>query len=375
MPPEPSQNLVPYTQRWVPKDLLKNVSGIFKAGEVTAIMGASGAGKTTLLNALACRLPSRGISGDIFANNLKYSSQSFGDFANYVMQKDVLTHTFTVRETLKFAADLKMNASEEEKEQAIAELSKIMKLEGCMDVLIGNEIIKGISGGEKKRTAIAVEIISDPSVLMLDEPTSGLDSLTSFVIMRFLKKQAEERGKTIITTIHQPNSDIFHLFDKLVLLTDGNIIYQDYAYKATDYFARHFDLVCPRFSNPADYLMSIIHPEQQVNQWRFQRYLETYQDEQAEGVDSMIKDKATSVIDRRECLVPFKPVVKTLLKRDYLATMRHPLIVKSRLGQTVGVGLFCLPLFFRFTGEYTDLANWQTLSGFYFLMGFGFFFM
>ena len=86
--------------------------------------------------------------------------------------------------------------------------------------------MKGISGGEKKRTSIAFELISDPQVLMLDEPTSGLDSLTSFVIVKYLKKLAVEQRKTIIMTIHQPNSDIFEQFDRLLLMVEGRIIYQ-----------------------------------------------------------------------------------------------------------------------------------------------------
>lgn len=93
-----------------------------------------------------------------------------------------------------------------------------LKLDKCMDTLVGNPMIKGISGGEKKRTSIAFELISDPQVIMLDEPTSGLDSLTSFVIVEYLRNLSQAQNKTVIMTIHQPNSDIFALFDKLLLM-------------------------------------------------------------------------------------------------------------------------------------------------------------
>lgn len=93
-----------------------------------------------------------------------------------------------------------------------------MKLLNCMDVLVGGLNIKGISGGEKKRTSIAFELISDPQVIMLDEPTSGLDSLTSYVIVDYLSQLAHEQGKTVLMTIHQPNSDIFNKFDRLFLM-------------------------------------------------------------------------------------------------------------------------------------------------------------
>jgi len=158
---------------------------------MTAIMGASGAGKTTLLNVLACRVPVKLLEGEMRANETIYNYENFGDFANYVMQSDVLMQTLTVRETLEFAASLKLNLDTEEQKKRIDLLCRKLKLEKCMDVLVGGQIVKGISGGEKKRTSIAFELISDPQVLMLDEPTSGLDSLTSFVIVRYLKKLTE----------------------------------------------------------------------------------------------------------------------------------------------------------------------------------------
>jgi ABC-type multidrug transport system ATPase subunit len=120
-----------------------------------------------------------------------------------------------------------------------------LKLEKCLDVIVGGPIIKGISGGEKKRTSIAFELISDPKVLILDEPTSGLDSLTSYIIVDYLKRLAKAQKKTIFMTIHQPNSEIFELFDRLVLLVEGKIIYQGNREKATDYFGRSFGLRCP----------------------------------------------------------------------------------------------------------------------------------
>lgn len=183
----------------------------------------------------------------------------FGDFANYVMQTDVLMQTLTVRETLKFAADLKLNESSELKEEKMQQLAKSLKLDNCLDTLVGGMLIKGISGGEKKRTSIAFELISNPQVIMLDEPTSGLDSLTSFIIVKYLGDLAKTQNKTVIMTIHQPNSEIFRLFAKLVLIVEGKIIYQGAASSATDYFHSNFNLTCPEFHNPADFFMSVIH--------------------------------------------------------------------------------------------------------------------
>ncbi len=105
-----------------------------------------------------------------------------------------------------------------------------MKLEKCLDTFVGGVVIKGVSGGEKRRTSIAFELISDPQVIFLDEPTSGLDSLTSYIICSVLKKLANNQNKTVVMTIHQPNSEIYKLFDELLLLLDGRLIYHNKAY-------------------------------------------------------------------------------------------------------------------------------------------------
>jgi ABC-type multidrug transport system ATPase subunit len=211
------------------KQILRGISGIAKASEITAIMGASGAGKTTLLNILSCRVPFQNesevnekiagvASGMIWANNTHYKYQTFGDFSNYVMQTDVLLQSLTVRETLEYVAALKLSAPVEERKQRVATLVANLKLEKCIDTLVGGSLLKGISGGERKRTSIAFELVSNPSVLILDEPTSGLDSLTAYIICSYLNRLCQNENKTVIMTIHQPNSEIFCLLDKLILM-------------------------------------------------------------------------------------------------------------------------------------------------------------
>jgi ABC-type multidrug transport system ATPase subunit len=116
------------------------------------------------------------------------------------------------------------------------ELVVELKLEKCLDTLAGGFLIKGVSGGEKKRTSIAFELMSDPQVLFLDEPTSGLDSLTSFIIVSYLKRICRKHNKTVVMTIHQPNSETFELFDDLTVLLKGKLIYQDTSSGIKDYF-------------------------------------------------------------------------------------------------------------------------------------------
>ena len=149
----------------------------------------------------------------------------FGRFANYVMQDDIIFRYFTVREALTFAARLKLKVSEQEQDSRINKLIEELGLSHVADSQVGSTLKKVISGGERKRTAIGVELITDPNVILLDEPTSGLDSFTAVKICKILKKLARDHGKTICATIHQPSSQAFAFFDRLILMCDGHIVF------------------------------------------------------------------------------------------------------------------------------------------------------
>lgn len=193
--------------------ILKNCSGVLLPGQTHFIMGASGAGKTSLLNALSDRIGLKtgdSLTGEITLNDKhKLDQETFGRFANYVMQDDVIFRYFTVREALTFAARLKLKISIEEQDKRINRLIRELGLSHCADSQVGSALKKVISGGERKRCAIGVELITDPRVVLLDEPTSGLDSFTAVTICKILKKIARDHGKTICATIHQPSSQAF----------------------------------------------------------------------------------------------------------------------------------------------------------------------
>ena len=153
-------------------------------------MGASGAGKTSLLNLLSDRInirPEMEFSGQCTFNDITpVTMESFSMYGSYVMQDDIIFSYFTVKEALRFAARLKLSVSIEEQEKRIEELITDLGLEDCQDTLVGSTLKKSISGGERKRTAIGVELITDPRVILLDEPTSGLDSFTTVKIVKVL---------------------------------------------------------------------------------------------------------------------------------------------------------------------------------------------
>ena len=143
-----------------------------------------------------------------------------------MMQQDLLYATFTPRETFKFIADMRLGSySEEEKDLHVLNVIDSLGLQKCADTYVGNEVIRGVSGGEKKRTSIGVELLINPSIMFLDEPTTGLDSTTALNVIKTLNNLARS-GRTIVATIHQPSSEIFSSFDRMIIMVQGNLVYQ-----------------------------------------------------------------------------------------------------------------------------------------------------
>lgn len=245
------------------KIIIDHVHGTVQPGQFLAIIGASGAGKTTLLNFLSGREISQNLTrtGQIFINHKdKDTLGNFSSYSAYVQQDDILFQTMTVRECLTFAARLKLTASEDEKQERVNHMIKSLKLTKAQNTRIGGPLVKGVSGGERKRTSIGVELITDPNLVFLDEPTTGLDSFTATSVCESLRDLAKKENRTVVTTIHQPNTDIFDIFDRLVLLARGKIIYFNAADKSVEYFS-NLGYTCPDTSNPCDYFMSMMSKE------------------------------------------------------------------------------------------------------------------
>ncbi|XP_030484841.2 ABC transporter G family member 22 isoform X1 [Cannabis sativa] len=238
------------------KDILHGITGSVNPGEVLALMGPSGSGKTTLLNLLGGRIVQTSVGGSITYNDQPYSKYLKSKIG-FVTQDDVLFPHLTVKETLRYAALLRLpkKLTKEEKEKRAMDVIYELGLERCQDTMIGGSFVRGVSGGERKRVCIGNEIIINPSLLFLDEPTSGLDSTTALRIVQMLQDIAEA-GKTVVTTIHQPSSRLFHKFDKLILLGKGSLLYFGKASEAMDYFS---SIGCSPLiaMNPAEFLLDL----------------------------------------------------------------------------------------------------------------------
>ncbi|KAG6629904.1 hypothetical protein I3843_14G117800 [Carya illinoinensis] len=179
----------------------------------------------------------------------------------YVTQEDVLLGTLTVRETITYSAHLRLPAKMTKEEiSSIVDGTIIeMGLHDCADRLIGNWHLRGISGGEKKRLSIALEILTRPCLLFLDEPTSGLDSASAFFVVQTLRNVARD-GRTVISSIHQPSSEVFALFDDLFLLSSGETVYFGEAKMATEFFAEA-GFPCPSRRNPSDHFLRCVNSD------------------------------------------------------------------------------------------------------------------
>ncbi|GJP71525.1 hypothetical protein CLOP_g2352 [Closterium sp. NIES-67] len=218
-------------QKRVRRQILTGVTGEARSGEVTAIMGASGGGKTTLLNILAQRISSGRRKGtvelDAGEGAVAVSGGMMRRVSAYVMQDDILYTSLTVRETLMYAAELRLGPqlSWRAKEDKVARLIDLLGLAKVAETLIGGERKRGVSGGERKRVAIGVEMVSDPKILYLDEPTSGLDSTNAFRVVRAIKSVAVQTESISVMVIHQPSYRVLCLIDKLLLLGVGQTAY------------------------------------------------------------------------------------------------------------------------------------------------------
>ena len=206
--------------------LLNDVSGMFNPGEMTALLGPSGSGKTTFLDLISGRKTVGEIDGVIHFGGKAPSTRFLRRHTGYVEQFDTLIPALTVYEMLMYTAELKrpLEESAESKEAACEKLLEELGLAAARDVLVGSEMVKGISGGQAKRLNIAIALITDPSVLFLDEPTSGLDSFTANEVMSVVKRLNTD-DVTIIATIHSPTAYAFSLFDAAMILCSGKQVY------------------------------------------------------------------------------------------------------------------------------------------------------
>ena len=370
------------------KTILHPVTASFQAGVLNVIMGPSGSGKTSLLNAMALRLHNSAGTryrsfGDTTFNGAVPSDSVIRSVCSYVCQDDDALSalpSLTVRETLRFAARLRLPSfmTTAQKNQRAEDVLLKLGLKDCADNLIGSNMIKGISGGEKRRVSIAVQILTDPRVLMLDEPTSGLDAFTASSIMEVLQGLASE-GRTLILTIHQSRSDLFHQFGSVLLLArGGSPVYAGSAKSMLPHF-KVLGYPCPTATNPADFALDLITIDLQRSdrEESTRTKVRSLIDSWSTGDFTMpsTNPPAISTPAQLGSLVrkpsTFFSAYPILVHRAFINFRRQPPLLIARIMQVVGLAiiltLFFAPLKNDYYAVQTRLGFIQEFCPFYFV--------
>lgn len=222
--------------------LLRGVTGSFRPGVLTALMGVSGAGKTTLMDVLAGRKTGGYIEGDVRISGFPKKQETFARISGYCEQTDIHSPQVTVQESLIYSAFLRLSkeVGDKEKMMFVNEVMDLVELKSLKDAIVGLPGISGLSTEQRKRLTIAVELVSNPSIIFMDEPTSGLDARAAAIVMRTVRNTVDT-GRTVVCTIHQPSIDIFEAFDELLLMKrGGQVIYSgplgQNSHKIVEYF-------------------------------------------------------------------------------------------------------------------------------------------
>lgn len=382
----------------VKKEFLHEVSGLLQPGKMTAIMGSSGAGKSVLLSCLSGRSGSEfKLEGDILINGESASQKDLKSSCAIVLQDDIMLSNLTVREQISFHArfGLANQFDDEEVEKRVDSVIEELELSRCQHTRVGAPGVKrGVSGGERKRTAIAMELVADPAILLLDEPTSGLDSHISLHVLQTLRRVAN-RGRTVAFSIHQPSSEIFALFDNLILLCEGQIVYFGPADRAANHFS-DLGFPIPEQTNPAEFLLSLTHQAASIRRKReapksvggekLDVEMEPPASVQEDLIDQFLRAQCPPLeIQQYSLERPLRDIVRDKIRNrisslqqfKYLSLRANKQFIRTgdvwiRLIQTIGVTLFCSLLFINLG---IDAQGVQSRLGLLFVLQMQFSFM
>ncbi|XP_062243011.1 broad substrate specificity ATP-binding cassette transporter ABCG2d [Platichthys flesus] len=367
-----------------PKEILVDLNGIMRPG-LNAILGPTGSGKSSFLDILAARKDPSGLSGEVLIDGAP-QPPNFKCLSGYVVQDDVVMGTLTVRENLRFSAALRLPSSvpQSEKEARVNHLITELGLTKVADSKVGTQMLRGISGGERKRTNIGMELIIDPSVLFLDEPTTGLDASTANSVLLLLKRMAN-RGRTIIMSIHQPRYSIYRLFDTLTLLVSGKMVYHGPAPNALDYFA-NIGYPCEPHNNPADFFLDVINGDstatmtkvngsegsdlefeelssstQSIEKHLIEEYRNcSYASDTRAELERIVQDKEFILRPKARTITynsSFFHQLRWVLKRTFQNLMLNPQTSVAQLGVNIFLALIVGAIFFGIKDDQSGLQN------------------
>ncbi|XP_018057830.1 PREDICTED: ATP-binding cassette sub-family G member 4-like [Atta colombica] len=346
------------------KKILHNLTGHFEPGKVTVILGPSGAGKTTLLKIIAKRLIN--IKGTITINGVEQNKRMFCKKVCYVPQQFDLLPFLTIRETLYIAARLKLNVNQNEHaiHLVVNDIVKSLNLSYCLNTLANK-----LSGGERKRLSIGVELITKPSVLLLDEPTSGLDSIASNQLINMLHNMASANC-TVVCVIHQPSSQMISLFDNIMVLNQGRCMYCGPKSEILNTYSIA-GFTCPSFYNIAEFVLEVITEQRGgdlENLYKICRdeyeKIRLHNKHNENELDSLIDSKQkykTHDINTSINRIVLKKSTwqqqRILFLRALICMRRDILFTQLRLATHIIVGLLLGTIFYNFGGNAENVGS------------------
>ncbi|KXS17673.1 P-loop containing nucleoside triphosphate hydrolase protein [Gonapodya prolifera JEL478] len=365
-------------------EILSSVSGALKSGEMLAIMGGSGSGKTTLLNVLAGRATAGDVSGVVLFDGAPRDQEKWPWQYAFVDQQDVFYPMLTVRELLTYHAKLRLRMKTAEREARIREIMDQLGLFECSNVRVGVpcDAGNGISGGQRKRLSVALELLTNPSVLFIDEPTSGLDAFTALTTVDYLRKMTTSASIMSFVAIHQPRENILRLFDKFLLISRGRIVFSGTLSEAYGHFgsAGH---PAPEGVNIADFWLDVIASDHRSEELAREsvrrveklhsRWLEQTKMLEVEANHAPTSDKVpTGVTVTSGFVLPRHLEYLELVRISLVMLMRSPWTVFARVAGTLIMGTVLSLLFWRL--DVSTVAGLTSFFGFltFFHMGQGY---
>ncbi|TMW67500.1 hypothetical protein Poli38472_011120 [Pythium oligandrum] len=394
------RDLVPGPQPTATKHLLKDISGVFKPGTMTLILGQPGCGKSSLLKVLSGRLPlskSMNLQGEITFNGVDRVeiAKRLPQFASYVTQRDYHFPTMTVKETLEFAHECcgdglhsgsLRNGTHEDSKAALDTVKAFnqhlpevvlrqLGLEVCQDTVVGDAMLRGVSGGERKRVTIGEMEFGSRLVALMDEISTGLDSAATYDIVKTQRSATKKLGLTVVMALLQPSPEVFGLFDEVMLLNKGEVMYHGPREQVASYF-ESLGFVCPAGRDVADFLLDLgtsrqhqyqvarvnggIHPFS-ASEFADEFVGSSIHGEMLAAVASpvdpvLVEDMEQLVRSTPEFHQSFVASVRTLLKREAKLLVRNVAVIQGRVLLVVLVGLVFATLFYQMNPSNAQLV-------------------